>query len=272
MSRGGDAKAIGQAHQRGQQFSGIGRRCVEGVVGKKIGGTALLKEFAQAIEVADERALVAGFSDPGAQNFKRSVEKNDGCGMSGEKFAIGRLKKSSPAQSKDRGPRQMREDTFKVIMLDGAESALATGGKQVGNGSVRAADLDIEVDERAAKFARQQVAECTLACPHESNEDQQRRWRIDRHWGIVAGASFKLALALGCGLTHLVPKIMAASGSRPWEIESGRARGPGFAVFGQPDQALEGSPHVSGLHQTFQLEPFFNAVPNLWTGLQHGNQ
>ena len=92
-SRGGDAKAIGKFHQRGHQSGGIGGRGVEGVVGKKIGGAALLEEFAEAVEIAHQGPLMTGVGDAGAEHGKGRVEKNDGGGVAGEELAVGGLEK-----------------------------------------------------------------------------------------------------------------------------------------------------------------------------------
>ena len=44
-----------------------------------------------------------------------------------------------------------------------------------------AGDLIIEIDEWAGEFVRQQKSDGTLACSHESDEDEQRGWRILGH-------------------------------------------------------------------------------------------
>jgi hypothetical protein len=68
-----------------------------------------------------------------------------------------------------------------VVVLDGAEAALAEVGKEIGNGRVDAGNLKIKIDERAGKAGGEQASECAFASPHESDEDQQRSWRINGH-------------------------------------------------------------------------------------------
>jgi hypothetical protein len=151
------------------------------VVREEIGGTALLVEIAETVEIAGERALMAGVGDAGADHFKGSIEEYDGREVGREQLAIGRFVKSSSAEGKDRGTLEAREDESEVMVLDGAETAFTQGGKQFGNRAVSVRNFDIEIDERAGKLEREETSDSSLASPHESDEDQQRRRRIVGH-------------------------------------------------------------------------------------------
>jgi len=153
------------------------------VVGEKVGGTALLVESAETGRIGRERALVGGATDAGVEDFEGRIEKDDGCRVMGEQLAIGLLKERSAAESEDRGPRQARQDEVEVRVFDGAEAALTAGGEELGNGAVNARDLLIEIDERAGKLLGEQASQGAFAGSHESDEYQQRRWRIVGHRG-----------------------------------------------------------------------------------------
>src|ERR1017187_6851904 len=113
-SRGGDAKAIGQMNQRGQHGIGIAARGVQGVVGEKIGGTALLVEASEAVAIAGQGALLGGVGNARVEHLKRRVEEDDGGRVSVEQLAIGGLEKGSAAQGQDCGTRQAGEDVIEL--------------------------------------------------------------------------------------------------------------------------------------------------------------
>ena len=69
------------------------------------------------------------------------------------------------------------------MVLDGAEAAFTAGGEETGDGAVDARDLLIEIGERTAELVGEEASERALAGPHESDEDQQRRWRMVWHSG-----------------------------------------------------------------------------------------
>jgi hypothetical protein len=172
---------IGKFNQRGQQAGGIGGGSIERMVGEPIGGTALLVEFPEAVDIKSQWALLAGAGDAGAHDFKGRVEKNDSGRVSVEELTIGGLKKSASAKRKNRRTRETRENEIQVMVFDGAEAAFAPGGKQIGDGSVGMRNFGIEVDERAGKLKCEKAPERTLASPHETDEDQQRSWEISGH-------------------------------------------------------------------------------------------
>ena len=187
-SGGADAKAIGKLNQSGQQGGRIGGGSIEGVVGEKIGGTALGVEFAEAVAIGGQRTLLSGVTDAGVEDFKGRVEKDDGCAVAGEQVAIGLLGIRSSTQGKDGRTRQGSQDEVEVIVLDGAEAAFTARGEEAGNGAVDARNLLVEVGERTTELVGEEASERALASPHESDEDQQRRWRMVWHsGGIVAG-------------------------------------------------------------------------------------
>jgi hypothetical protein len=170
--RGGDAKAIGNLYQRGQQCGGVVAGSIERVVGQQIGGTALHIEVAEVVEIAGERSLRFRTGNAGADDFKRCIEKNDGGGVAREEFAIGGLKERASTEGEDRRPGETGEEEIEMMVLDGAEAALASGGEQIGNGAVSAGDFDIEIDERAGQPEREEASDGGLADPHESDEGQ----------------------------------------------------------------------------------------------------
>ncbi len=151
------------------------------MLGEKVGGTAEFEELAQPFGIARQGALLTAIGNAGAHDFVRRIEKNDGRGVAGEELAICGLEKCASAQGQHRGTRQARQDEVEMMMLDGAESAFATRGKQIGNRAVSARDLHIEIDKRAGKLEREQASDGALASAHESDEDKQRGWRILRH-------------------------------------------------------------------------------------------
>jgi hypothetical protein len=92
--------------------------------------------------------------------------------MAGEQFAIGRLEERATAQGEDRRPRQTGKYAMEMMMLDGAEAAFSTRGKQPGDLAVNALDLLIKIDQGAAKPTGEKASEGGLSSPHETDEDQ----------------------------------------------------------------------------------------------------
>src|SRR5208282_6347654 len=174
---------MGEMNQRSQHGGGIGGRSVKGVVGEKIGGTALFVETAEALGIAGEGALRGSVSYAGVKHVEGHVEKDGGGRVASEQLAIGRLEEGSAAQGEDRRALKSGEDEVELMMLDGAEAAFAAGGKEFGDGAVVARDLGVEIDQRASQLAGEETAERALARPHETDEDQQRSWRMVGHRG-----------------------------------------------------------------------------------------
>ncbi len=146
-SGGGDAKAIRKLHQRCEQGGWVGIRGIEGVVSGEIGGTAEFVESAEVLEIAGERALMSAIGDAGADDFKRGVEEDDGGCVTVEKRAVGRLKEGAASECEDGRTLESRQGDAEMMVLDGAESAFTTGGKQIGNRAVSAGDFNVEVHE-----------------------------------------------------------------------------------------------------------------------------
>ena len=174
---------MGQMNQRSQHRAGIGGRGVHGVVGEQIGGAALLIEGAEAVAVGGQGTLRGGVGDAGVEHLEGRVEKDGGGRVAVEQLAIGGLEEGSAAEGEDRWALQRGEDEVELMMLDGAEAAFAAGGEEFGNGAVDARDLGIEIGQRAGKLLCEKTAERALARPHESDEDEQWRWRMVGHRG-----------------------------------------------------------------------------------------
>jgi len=150
------------------------------VVGKKISGTAEFKELAELIQIAGEGALVTAVGDAGADDFKGGIEKDDGSGAMSKEFAIGRLEKCSATEGEHRGTADAGKNTVEMTVLDGAKAAFTAGSKEFGDGAMSARDFDIEIDEGAGKLLREKASNGAFSGPHESDENQQRGWRILR--------------------------------------------------------------------------------------------
>jgi hypothetical protein len=167
-----DAKSNGKLNHGSEQLSGIVAGGVDDVLSEKIGRTAELEELPETVEIAGERALLAAIGDAGAHDFIGGVEKDDGSRMAGKELAIGGLEERAATQGQHRGTPQAGKNEVKMMMLNSAEAAFTTGGKELGNGAVGARDLDIEIDERAGKLERKEASDGALASAHESDEDQ----------------------------------------------------------------------------------------------------
>jgi hypothetical protein len=150
-------------------------------MGQQVSGAAALIELVEALEIAGEGTLMLASGEASADDLEWGVEKNYGRRMAGEKLAVGGLEKSSSTKGEDGGTRKAREDAGEMMMFNGSESALAEVGKEAGNGSVDAGNLEVKIDERAGEPGGKHAPERAFASPHEADEDQQRGWRITGH-------------------------------------------------------------------------------------------